>query len=142
LAESHQNAGSTASDRGRALMGAKGLEDILSGGLPRDRLYLLDGEPGTGKTTLAMQFLLEGRARGERGLYVTLSETREELADAAASHGWNLDGITIVELSAVQRDDPEELYTLFHPAEIELQHTVDAILEQVDEHRPSRVVFD
>jgi circadian clock protein KaiC len=119
-----------------------GLDEVLGGGLPRRRQYLLDGEPGTGKTTLAMQFLLEGRARGERGLYVTLSETTEELAAAAASHGWTVDDIVIVELSAVQGERPEELYTLFHPAEIELQHTVDAVLAEVERHRPSRVVFD
>jgi circadian clock protein KaiC len=89
-----------------------------------------------------MQFLLEGRERGERGLYVTLSETREELEGAAASHGWHLDDITVVELSAVQREETEEVYTLFHPAEIELQHTVESILKQVEEHKPSRVVFD
>jgi circadian clock protein KaiC len=136
------SAGSPSAERARALFGVKGLDDILSGGLPRQRLYLLDGEPGTGKTTLAMQFLLEGRSRGERGLYVTLSETMEELSAAAGSHGWDLDGITIVELSAIQGEDPEEAYTLFHPAEIELQHTVDSILAQVEKHRPARVVFD
>jgi circadian clock protein KaiC len=138
----HVPAGQPSSERGRALFGVKGLDDILSGGLPRDRLYLLDGEPGTGKTTLAMQFLLEGRAHGERGLYVTLSETREELSAAGASHGWQLDDINIVELSAVQGQEPEEIYTLFHPAEIELQHTVESILNLVTEHRPARVVFD
>lgn len=123
-------------------MGVRGLDEILGSGLPRNRLYLLDGEPGTGKTTLAMQFLLEGRNAGERGLYVTLSETRDELTAAADSHGWSLDGITIVELSALQGEDPDEAYTLFHPAEVELQQTVQAILGEVDKHRPSRVVFD
>jgi circadian clock protein KaiC len=118
------------------------LDEIIGGGLPRDRLYLVDGEPGTGKTTLAMQFLLEGRARGERGLYVTLSETAEELAAAAHSHGWSLDDIGILELSSIQGEEPEEAYTLFHPAEVELQETIDAVLEQVDARRPTRVVFD
>lgn len=118
------------------------MDEILDGGLPRDRFYLLEGEPGSGKTTLALQFLLEGHRRGERGLYVTLSETAEELRSAAASHGWSLDGIEVVELAAVQGDDPEEVYTLFHPAEVELQTTVNAVLGQVEQHRPSRVAFD
>lgn len=128
--------------RARAGTGVGGLDAILGGGLPKNRLYLLDGEPGTGKTTLALQFLLEGRAQGERGLYVTLSETAEELRAAAASHNWSLDGIQIVELSAVQGETADEAYTLFHPAEIELQQTVEAVLAQVDKYRPGRVVFD
>ena len=115
---------------------------MLGGGLPRHRIYLLDGEPGTGKTTIALQFLLEGRRNGERGLYVTLSETAEELEGAAVSHGWSLDGIDIVELSAVQEAPTDEAYTLFHPAEVELQQTVEAVLTEVDKHRPARVVFD
>jgi circadian clock protein KaiC len=123
-------------------MGVPGLDDIIDGGLPRHRLYLIDGEPGAGKTTLALQFLLEGLALGERGLYVTLSETKDELTAAAESHGWSLDGIDIVELSAIQGAVPEEAYTLFHPAEVELQQTVDAVLSEVDRHKPARVVFD
>ncbi|MFI5230495.1 MAG: ATPase domain-containing protein, partial [Gemmatimonadales bacterium] len=129
-------------DRGRACFGVQGLDDVLGGGLPRNHLYLLDGEPGTGKTTLAMQFLLEGRARGERALYVTLSETAEELTSAATSHGWSVDGIVILELAAVQGEKPDEVYTLFQPAEIELQHTVETVLAEVDRHQPDRVVFD
>lgn len=126
----------------RARTGVDGLDEILGGGLPRHRIYLLDGEPGTGKTTIALQFLLEGHAHGERGLYVTLSETAEELRDAATSHGWALDGIEIVELSAVQEDSTDETYTLFHPAEVELQQTVEAVLAEVERHRPARIVFD
>lgn len=129
-------------DRGRARIGVRGLDEVLAGGLPRDRLYLIDGEPGTGKTTIALQFLLEGRQQGERGLYITLSETAEELRTAAESHGWSLDGIAVLELSSIQGDESEEAYTLFHPAEVELQHTIDAVLQRVDEHRPARVVFD
>ncbi len=121
--------------------GVPGLDAVLGGGLPRNRLYLVDGEPGTGKTTLAMQFLLEGRARGERGLYVTLSETREELNDVAASHAWSLDGIEVQELTP-HPEPADEAYTLFHPAEVELQHTVDAVFRAVDASHPTRVVLD
>lgn len=120
--------------------GVSGLDGILGSGLPRNRLYLIDGEPGSGKTTLALQFLLEGARLGERGLYVTLSETREELEDVARSHGWSLDGIDIFELESTE--PTEEAYTLFHPAEVELQQTVDAVLKAVEDSRPQRVVFD
>ena len=136
------DAGRQDADRLRATIGVRGLDDIIGGGLPRDRLYLLDGEPGTGKTTIAMQFLMAGRDNGERGLYVTLSETAEELNAAATSHNWSLDGIEIVELSTVQGQAADEAYTLFHPAEVELQHTVEAVLMEIEKHRPRRVVFD
>jgi circadian clock protein KaiC len=126
----------------RAPTGIAGLDDILGGGLPRDRLYLIDGEPGSGKTTLALQFLLAGRAEGERCLYVTLSETADELRAAADSHGWSLDGLDIVELAATQAQDTEEEYTLFHPAEVELQQTVGVVLEAAERHAPTRMVFD
>lgn len=126
----------------RVRTGIPGLDAILHGGLPRNRLFLIDGVPGTGKTTLAMQFLLEGRAHGERGMYVTLSETTEELRAAADSHGWSLDGIDLVELSALTEEESEEVYTLFHPAEVELQQTVEAVLSRVEQHRPARIVFD
>ena len=82
--------------------GIPGLDEVLPGGLPANRLYLIEGMPGTGKTTLALQFLLEGRRAGERGLYVTLSETKEELLQVAESHGWSLDGIDLYELGASQ----------------------------------------
>ena len=121
--------------------GVPGLDGILEPGLPRNRLYLVDGEPGTGKTTLALQFLLEGVRHQERGLYVTLSETREELADVAASHSWSLDGIDVHELAATDAT-ANDAYTLFHPAEVELQQTVDAVFRAVEESRPTRVVFD
>ena len=116
---------------------------ILAGGLPRDRIYLVDGDPGTGKTTLALQFLMEGRARGEVGLYVTLSETAAELHAVAASHGWTLDGITIHELASADESMlPENQYTVFHPSEVELGETTKAIMTTVDRLKPSRVVFD
>jgi circadian clock protein KaiC len=126
----------------RASTGIDGLDAVLGGGLPRDRLYLIDGEPGSGKTTLALQFLLAGRDAGERCLYVTLSETIDELRAAADSHGWTLDGLDIVELSATQAQAAEDDYTLFHPAEVELQQTIGVVLEAAEQHTPSRMVFD
>jgi circadian clock protein KaiC len=132
----------TSSDQTRARTGVGGLDDILGGGLPTNHLYLLDGEPGTGKTTLGLQFLMEGAKNGERGLYVTLSESRAELELVAESHGWKLDGIEIFELSKDAAGDVEESYTIFHPAEVELQQTVDEVLKAVEKQNPVRVVFD
>lgn len=126
----------------RAKTGVAGLDDILGGGLPTNHLYLIDGEPGTGKTTLGLQFLLEGVAKGERGLYVTLSESAAELRSVASSHGWSLDGIEIFELSKEAALDLEQSYTIFHPAEVELQQTMDAVLQAVEKQNPSRVAFD
>jgi circadian clock protein KaiC len=126
----------------RASTGVPGLDEILGGGLPTNHLYLLDGEPGTGKTTLALQFLMAGRTRGERGLYVTLSESRAELEEVAASHGWSLDAIEVFELAAQEGVALEEGYTIFHPAEVELQQTVDAVLAAVERHDSTLVVFD
>lgn len=124
----------------RASTGIAGLDDILGGGLPIHHLYLLDGEPGSGKTTLALQFLRDGAAHGERGLYVTLSESRAELEGVAASHGWALDQIDIFELNAASVGQEE--YTLFHPAEVELQQTMAHVFEVLDRSKASRVVFD
>lgn len=121
--------------------GITGLDDILCGGLPRGRMYLLQGEPGAGKTTLAMQFLLTGVAAGETCLYIALSETRAELEDVAESHGWNLANLQIHELDASDTL-PEEMNTLFDPAEVELRETADALLRSVERLSPTRVVFD
>jgi circadian clock protein KaiC len=133
---------SAKADVSRARVGIPGLDEVLGGGLARNRLFLIDGAPGTGKTTLALQFLLEGRSQGETGLYITLSETAEELRAAADSHGWSLDGLEIVELSALTGDNADEAYTLFHPAEVELQQTVELVLAEIERHQPQRVVFD
>jgi circadian clock protein KaiC len=123
--------------------GVAGLDDILGTGLPANRLYLVEGDPGTGKTTLALQFLLEGRAQGETCLYVTLSETKGELEAVAKSHGWSLNGITLFELASLEeRLNAQEQYTVFHPADVELGETFKRICEQVDRIVPSRVVFD
>ncbi|HEX6627003.1 MAG TPA: ATPase domain-containing protein [Gemmatimonadaceae bacterium] len=126
----------------RARTGVSGLDDILGGGLPTNHLYLIDGEPGTGKTTLGLQFLLEGVAKGERGLYVTLSESADELRSVAESHGWNLDAVEIFELSKETGLEMDEGYTIFHPAEVELQQTVDEVLKAVEKHNPARIAFD
>jgi circadian clock protein KaiC len=126
-----------------AKTGISGLDEILPGGLPANRLYLVEGMPGTGKTTLALQFLLEGRRLGEPGLYVTLSETKEELLGVAESHGWSLDGIDLYELEASQaRLKPEQEYTVFHPEEVELTETARQVYAEVERIRPTRVVFD
>jgi circadian clock protein KaiC len=123
--------------------GVEGLDLVLDGGLTPHRLYLIEGVPGSGKTTMAMQFLREGVARGEKVLYVTLSETEEELREAAASHGWSLDGIQIHELvPAGDQLDPESQYTMFHPSEVELAETTRRILQEVERLQPQRVVFD
>ena len=126
----------------RVSTGIVGLDEILGGGLPANHLYLLDGEPGTGKTTLALQFLLAGAEVGSRGLYVTLSESRAELEQVAASHGWTLDTVDVFELAESQGSVADESYTLFHPAEIELQQTMDAVVEAVERSRSTLVVLD
>ncbi|QDV85949.1 ATPase domain-containing protein [Planctomycetes bacterium TBK1r] len=119
------------------------LDDIMHGGLTADRLYLIEGYPGTGKTTLAIQFLLDGAAKGERGLYVSLSETRDELEGVAVSHGWSLEGIDIHELVDQEKLTQEQSqYTMFEPSEIELGVTIDGVLEKVQAIQPKRVVFD
>jgi circadian clock protein KaiC len=124
-------------------MGIPGLDTILDGGLPRDRIYLIEGDPGVGKSTLALQFLLNGVEAGERSLYVTLSETEAEVRQIATSHGWSLDGLSMFELSALEQQlqiDAEN--TIFRPSEVELTETTRAILAFVERVQPQRVVFD
>jgi circadian clock protein KaiC len=127
----------------RLATGSAGLDSVLNGGFPANRLYLVEGDPGTGKTTMALQFLLEGARRGEPVLYVTLSETKEELAAVAASHGWSLEGIGLHELVPSEESlKTEAHYTIFHPSEVELGETTRAVIEEVERIQPRRVVFD
>lgn len=122
--------------------GIAGLDELLGGGFTAERMYLVEGTPGTGKTTLALQFLLEGRDRGETTLYVTLSESIHELGAIARSHGWTLEHVNLFQLSPAEGLKPEDQYTLYHPAEVELGETVKAVLDAIDKLKPSRVVFD
>lgn len=128
---------------GRSMTGIEGLDDVLGGGFIPNRLYLIDGHPGSGKTTLALQYLFEGARSGEKVLYVTLSETREELLVTAESHGWSLDGLDVVELMPDDRKlDQDAQLTMYHHSEIELSDTTRQLLDAVETYNPSRVVFD
>jgi circadian clock protein KaiC len=123
--------------------GIVGLDDVLGGGFTPYRLYLVEGDPGSGKTTLSLQYLLEGVRRNEAGVYVTLSETKQELQDVAASHGWSLDRLHIVELVAEEQElDPDNQYTMFQSSEIQLGETTKAILAEVERVKPKRIVID
>src|SRR6478672_10578103 len=134
---------SDANNSKRSKTGIAGLDDILNGGLIPHRLYLIEGDPGSGKTTLSLQYLLEGVRAGEKCLYITLSETKEELTAGAESHGWSLDGIEIIELVADEKDlDGDEQVTMYHPSEVELTETTRKVLNAVERTNPTRVVFD
>ena len=123
--------------------GIDGLDDILNGGLPKGHLYLVEGSPGTGKTTLALQFLLAGAAVGEKAMYVTLSESTRELKQVARSHGWSIDDVILYEMVPPEEDlGSEAQYTVFHPSEVELADTITAITKQIEAMNPERVVFD
>lgn len=116
---------------------------MLGGGLPRDRIYLLQGDPGVGKTTVGLQFLRAGVAAGERCLYIALSESRPEIEAVVSSHGWKLDGIDVIELSALEQSASLEAEnTLFEPSEVELHETTRVLLGEVERIKPDRVVFD
>ena len=133
----------TVENAARCVLGVKGLDDALGGGVPLHRMYLIKGNPGVGKTTLALQFLLEGARRDEAGLYITLSETKEELETVAASHGWDLTPLKLFELSSIQDHLVGETdHTFFHPSEVELNRITQALLAEIERVAPTRVVFD
>ena len=126
-----------------AAFGIPGLDDILAGGLERERVYLLEGAPGTGKTTAAMSFLLEGVRRGEKGLYITLSETESELRGTARSHRWSLEGMDIFELVPPESLlDEQQQQSLLYSSDLELGETTRMIFEAVETKTPQRVVID
>jgi len=123
--------------------GIRGLDYILKGGLPANRLFLVQGHPGTGKTTIGLQFLLEGVKLGERSLYITLSESKEELISVGNSHGWDLDDISIFDLTLDSDSLPgDSAYTIFDPAEVELDETTRTVIAEVERVKPTRLVFD
>jgi circadian clock protein KaiC len=136
------NPSSAEPSESRASTGVQGLDEILGGGLGANRLYLLEGTPGTGKTTFALRFLLAGEARGERGLYITLSETAEELHAVVASHGWSLGGIEVFELLDEAGRDPDAEQSILYPSEVELGETLHKIMSRIEQSAPTRVVFD
>jgi circadian clock protein KaiC len=127
----------------RMKTGVSGLDDILGGGLPVGQMYLLEGTPGTGKTTLAMQFVMEAQNDGQTGLYITLSESKLELEGTARSHGWDVDDLAIEEFIPEEASlSPEQQYTVFHPSEVELATTVKKLTQLIEERKPSRLVID
>ena len=127
----------------RVRTGVTGLDDILYGGLPEGHMYLLEGDPGTGKTTVAMQFLLQGVADGRSVLYVTLSEARAELEGSAASHGWDFSKVPVVEFVPDEASlASEQQYTVFHPTEVELAGTINRLMEAIETSQPALLVID
>src|ERR1700728_1861585 len=135
---------SVVSNAKSAKPGIWGLDNILSGGFSRGHLFLVEGAPGTGKTTIALQFLMEGARAGEKCLYITLSETENELRDGAASHGWTLgDGIEGFELLPPESLlDAQQQQSLLYPSDLELAEPTKQIFEAVERAQPSRVVLD
>ncbi len=131
------------SSNGRAGTGIDGLDAVLGGGLPRRRLYIVEGASGTGKTTLGLQFCMEGVRNGESVVYISLSETSEELHEVIESHGWSADGLHIVSFPDTGEEGaPGEEYTLFHPSEVELGQATNRVLEAVEKFKPQRLVLD
>lgn len=132
----------TIPEQKRASTGIEGLDAILGGGLPSNHLYLVEGTPGSGKTTLGLQFLLRGVQEDQRGLYITLSETATELRTVAQSHGWSLDGVELFELVTDEGLSPESEQSILHPSEVELGETTRGVIAAVERLKPTRVVFD
>jgi circadian clock protein KaiC len=127
----------------RVSTGIEGLDDVLTGGFPQGHFFLVEGEPGTGKTTLGLQFLMTGARLGERALYVTLSESKREIEKVARSHKWSLEGVTIFEYTPTEESlRPEDQYSAFHPSDLEFQDTTQSILREVERLQPARVVLD
>lgn len=127
----------------RVSTGISGLDDVLNGGFPRGHFFLLEGEPGAGKTTVGLQFLMDGARNGDKTLYVTLSESQQEIEKVARSHGWSLKGVTVFEYTPTEDSlRPEDQYSAFHPSEVEFQDTTQNILQEVERVQPSRVVLD
>src|SRR5690606_20874623 len=119
--------------------GIKGLDLILGGGFPVNRLYLMQGEPGTGKTTIAFQFLLEGIKRGESCLYISFSESREELQAVAKSHDWDISKLHMLELGSIEEQlKPESQNTIFYPSEVEMNQTMDVLYTEIERLKPDR----
>ncbi len=132
-----------AKSKDHAATGIAGLDEVLAGGLESGRVFLLEGSPGTGKTTIALQFLLEGAAAGERVLYITLSETEDELRASAESHGWSLDGLDIYELVPPESLlDEDQQQSLLYSSDLELGETTKRIFAAFERIRPTRVVLD
>jgi len=124
----------------RATTGVPGLDSILEGGLPRNRVYLVQGRPGTGKTTFGLQFVLEGARLGEVSLYVALTETEDEVRESARSHGWNLEGVSLTHIGSAA--SPEAQQTMLHSSDVALPKVTEALLSAIDELRPKRLVID
>ncbi|MEJ6022423.1 ATPase domain-containing protein [Ramlibacter sp. PS4R-6] len=137
-----QAAQSAIPEQQRASTGIAGLDHVLGGGLPAHHLYLVEGTPGCGKTTLGLQFLLRGTELGEKGLYITLSETSGELFTVAQSHGWSLEGIEIFQLLTDEGLSPDAEQSILHPSEVELGETTRGVMAAVERVKPRRVVFD